>query len=80
MVWGPDMSSLGAGYVWPGGQTSPARVSGIWLGGHTSSLIGPTGVTDFCSLGIWFPYITHGNHLGFEHFSFVKNTMLHPSL
>jgi hypothetical protein len=27
-----DMSGLGAGYVCHGGQTSPARVSRIWLG------------------------------------------------
>jgi hypothetical protein len=26
------MSGLGAGYVWPGGQTCLARVSGIRLG------------------------------------------------
>jgi hypothetical protein len=32
------------------------------------------------TLGIWFPYITHGNYLGFEYFGFVKITMLHPSL
>jgi hypothetical protein len=29
----PNMSDLRAGYVWPGGQTSLARVSRIWLGG-----------------------------------------------
>jgi hypothetical protein len=40
-----DMSDLGAGYVWSGGRTSPSRVSGIWLGGRTSSWIGPTGLT-----------------------------------
>jgi hypothetical protein len=32
------------------------------------------------TLGIWLPYITHGVYLGFEHFGFVKITMLHRSL
>jgi hypothetical protein len=32
------------------------------------------------TLGIWFPYITHEISLGFDHFGFVKITMLHPSL
>jgi hypothetical protein len=71
------MSGLGAGHV--------------RLGDRTSSWIGPTGLTgvqyrsDQCdrfqhTLGIWFPYITHENYLGFEHFGFVKITILHPSL
>jgi hypothetical protein len=32
------------------------------------------------ALKIWFPYITVVISLSFEHFSFVKITMLHPSL
>jgi hypothetical protein len=41
--------------------------------------------SDWCdrfqhTLGIWFPYITHGNYLGSENFGFVKITMLHPTL
>jgi hypothetical protein len=72
------MSGLRAGHVWPWGWTCLARVSEIRLGGRTSSWIGPTGVQyryNRCdrfqhTLGIWFPYITHGNYLGFEHFSF----------
>jgi hypothetical protein len=31
-------------------------------------------------LEFYFPYITLGISMGFEHFGFVKITMLHPSL
>jgi hypothetical protein len=54
------MSGLGAEYVWHGGQTSLARVSGIRLGGRTCSWIGPTGltgVTDFSTL-LEFGFLT----------------------
>jgi hypothetical protein len=58
---------------------------------RTCSWIGPTGLIGVQyrsdrydkfqhTLRIWFPYITHGISLVFEHFGFVKITMLYPSL
>jgi hypothetical protein len=46
-----DMSGMGAGYVWSGGWTCPPRISGIRLGGWTSSW------TDFSTL-LEFGFLT----------------------
>jgi hypothetical protein len=54
------MSGLRTRHVWPEGWTYPARVSGIRLGGQTSSWIGPTGLTgvrDFSTL-LEFGFLT----------------------